>query len=406
MTAATCLVGLAMIAQGPPRVATAAESVTLRDGKVILGQLVDSADRRGPLVMLVRREWAARNLPDRAAAWEKAEAPIVARAEAQRRDRLAAWRRDRLGQAAEGDRISAWLERELARPVDRVGAGAVTAKAPLMAVNLGRTEVRAIERRPRAAARMLRLGWLSGFTDVETMATADLAQALEGRGFAPDLETTVSVESLLPLRPETDAHWLARRAATELANDPGGRFLRYQGLLLPEPAAGEPPPAGATLEAAAATIKNLLGETPVDPLPAKLRDLAARGRVGAVVTQMDLAADLATVTVRATVWVRIGRDQWTPALARAATANPDARPADAGANAGLADDPQVKAAFGVIEGLGFGEIPAEFKQRSLNMGAATLRALGEARAGLDKELSPLVLSLEAAREPKSEPKGR
>ena len=30
--------------------------------------------------MLVRRDWAEKNLPDRAAAWEKAEAPIVRKA--------------------------------------------------------------------------------------------------------------------------------------------------------------------------------------------------------------------------------------------------------------------------------------------------------------------------------------
>ena len=44
-------------------------------------------------------------------------------------------------------------------------------------------------------------------------------------------------------------------------------------------------------------------------------------------------------------------------------------PANAGD--GLADDPQVKAVFGVVESLGLGEVPPELKRRSLNMGAAT-----------------------------------
>ena len=42
-------------------------------------------------------------------------------------------------------------------------------------------------------------------------------------------------------------------------------------------------------------LKELLGEAPVDPLPGKLRDLAPKGRIGAVVTRLDLSPDLASV---------------------------------------------------------------------------------------------------------------
>src|SRR5436305_5018685 len=106
------IVGLASIAQGPP--ATAADSLTFRDGKVLLGQVLDS-DRRGPLMVLVRRAWADAHLPDRSAAWRKAEAPVVQRSIAQCRERLAAWRRDRLASPVEGDRILGWIDGELTR---------------------------------------------------------------------------------------------------------------------------------------------------------------------------------------------------------------------------------------------------------------------------------------------------
>src|SRR4051794_41041814 len=101
------IVGLASIAQAPP--AGAADALTFRDSKVLLGQVLDS-DRRGPLLVLVRRAWAEAHLPDRAAGWQKAEASLVQRPLAQRRERLAAWRRDRLAGAAEGDRILAWID--------------------------------------------------------------------------------------------------------------------------------------------------------------------------------------------------------------------------------------------------------------------------------------------------------
>ena len=66
------------------------------------------------------------------------------------------------------------------------------------------------------------------------MPVDDLKDALEGRGFAPEGEHTPSLSGLLPLLPEPDLQWLARRAATELAVDPDLRFLRYQGMILPD----------------------------------------------------------------------------------------------------------------------------------------------------------------------------
>ena len=372
---------------------TAADVLTLRDGKVVLGQVVDS-DRRGPLLIVVRRSWATTNLPEKAAAWEKAEGPTTQRAEAQRRERLAAWKRERRPNAADGDRITPWIDRELVRLNN---PNAPPPKSYLVAVKVNRTDVKALTRKPRTANRMLRLGWLSNLPDVETMPQEDLAQALEGRGFSPRADTPVSIDPLLPPQLEDEARWLVRRAATEVLNDPGGRLLRYQGMVMAEPAAGEAPPAAASLNAAIGTIKELLGEAPVDPLPGKLRELAGQGRVGAVVTRLDLSPDLSSVQVETTLWVRSG-DRWNPAIVRSSTVRPDDLPANAAD--GLADDPQVKAVFGIVEGLGLGEVPPELKRRSLNMGAATRKALGQARGALDQELNSAALSLEPKPAPK------
>ena len=71
----------------------------------------------------------------------------------------------------------------------------------------------------------------------------------------------------------------------------------------------------------------------------------------------------------------------------------------------LAEDPQVKGAFQIAELLGLGAIPAEVKQRSLRIGAATEKALGMARSAFNQDLDALALPvLEPAR--KRRPRAR
>src|SRR5438046_1287776 len=98
---------LAAPAVKPPE--TAADVVTLRDGKVVLGQIVDPAPR-GALRIVVRREWAVAELPDRAARWQTAETAGLGRARTQRRARLAAWRRERAASVKGDDSILPWID--------------------------------------------------------------------------------------------------------------------------------------------------------------------------------------------------------------------------------------------------------------------------------------------------------
>ncbi len=380
----------------PPVTASAvADAITWRDGKVLLGQVVESPDRRGPIVVLVRRAWAEANLPDRAAAWAKAEAPTIRQAEGLRRERLLAWRRSRPGAVEPSDKITPWLDAEIARfSAHPPGQGEAPAtKSPLMFVRLARNTIKAVDHKPKATGRLLRLAWTMGFNDPETTALADLKQGLEDRGFSAASDAPVSVDALLPIPLESDEQWQVRRAATELANLPGGRFLLYGGAVLPEPAPGEAPPAGAAMEALTSTLKDLLGEEKKNPLPAKFRELAAQGRVGAVVTSLEMAPDLASATVATTLWVAPGGNRdWVAAVSRSATSRPGDLPADAGAN--LAEDPQVKAALNIVASLGLGEIPPELKQRSLNMGFATQKALNDARSALSRALADLALPVD------------
>lgn len=387
----------------PVATGAAADAITLKDGKVVLGQVVESPDRRAPLVILVRRGWAEANLPEQAAAWEKAEAPTIRRADSVRRERLVAWRRSRPAQADPQDRLTPWLDAEVARLGAASGKGeAPTGRTPLMLVRLPRTGVKAVVQKPKATGRLLRLAWAMDFLDPESTPLDDLNRGLEDRGFSAASDAPVAIEALLPTPLESDAEWQVRRAATELAHLPGGRFLLHGGAALPEPAVGEAMPLGGAMEALDSTVRELLGEERKDPLPAKFRELAGQGRVGAVVTSLEMAPDMSAATVTTTLWVAPGggRD-WVPAIHRASTVRPGDLPADAGAN--LAEDPQVKAALNIVGQLGLGEIPPELKQRSLNMGYATQKALNDARTALNEAIGNLALPLEAPKAAESAP---
>ena len=148
---------------------------------------------------------------------------------------------------------------------------------------------------------------------------------------------------------------------------------------------------GLNLSTALSEITKLLdpAQGQIDPLAASLKKVAERGRVGAVVTRLDVPADLSGATVEITLWVRAGGDRWVPFGSRKATVRPDELAPEAGKN--LAGDPQVQTAFSVVESLGLGSIPPELKERSLRMGAATQKALGTARDAFSQDLDTLML---------------
>ena len=263
----------------------------------------------------------------------------------------------------------------------------------MIAVRLPRSELRGLERRPPDAERLLQLAWLCNLPDPESMPFAELTDALESRGYAATPAPGAlppSLNGLLPPTLEPEPIWLARRAATELAVDPDLRFLRFQDTVIPEPAAGQPL-GSLGLSSALSELKRLLDPDDgqrADPLTEKLSAVAARGRVGAVVTRLEIQPDLSGVTVESGLWIRSG-GRWMPFGSRAATV----RPEDLGQEAGktIEADPQVQGAFRIVESLGLGAIPADMKQRSLRIGAATEKALGMVRSAFNQDLQAFAL---------------
>ena len=115
----------------------------------------------------------------------------------------------------------------------------------LLKVRLQRNEVRELDRRGAPVERLLRLGWLCGLPEPESMTVDDLKTSLEAHGYAVDAtakNAPASLDRLLPLAAEPEPLWLGRRAATELAIDPDLRFIRFQDTVFPDPARASPCP--------------------------------------------------------------------------------------------------------------------------------------------------------------------
>ncbi len=379
-----------------PKDTTGADALVLRDGKTLLGQIYDPSPR-GTYIVLVRRAWAEANLPAWSDKWKAGENGTIEAAERQRRERLAIWRRDRLvapGAVPADDRITQWLDREMARPAGQ------SEPSVLMTVRLGRGDVKSVDRRGMAAARALRYGWLLGFNDPETTPLDDLKDSISARGMTTAGNEPIVLDSLLPATTETDDRWALRRAATEALNDEGLRFVRHGNVVLPEPVPGQPIDPTQAAAVIQDTIREVLGGSASDPLPARLQSVAAKGRVGAIVTRMELSPDLEGVTVESALFVRTASG-WTRGPWRAGTIRVgDVAP---GAAEAIADDPQVKSAFGLVDSIAPGMITPQMRQKGLDVGATTKRALSMARSSLSRDLAALAVPLESADAKKAKP---
>ena len=395
------ILGLVLTGADEPRVdasnsSTAADRITLRDGSVVMG-LVSSArtGARGSVEFLVRRDWAEKNVGDQLARWDQSTLKNVRRAAALRGKRLAEWRKERVASSGVGpdDRVVQWIDREM----NRMANPEDLARSPLVSVRLPRNEVREMKQQPASVQRLLRLGWLSQLPSPETMPVDELKNALEARGFNPDAAAKrppAPLDRLLPPASESEAVWQGRRAATEVAIDPGLRFIRVLDFVLPEPRPGEQPALNATsLTTAVSGLKRLLDPAAAqgqpDPLLEKLQSIAAQGRTGAVVTRLAFAPDMSAVTVELTLWVRTGGMRWVPYGSRFATVRPDDLPPEAGRD--IAEDPQVKSVFQIAEMLGQGANLQEMKGRSVRFGAATQKALGLSRSAFNQDLDGMML---------------
>ena len=372
-------------AKAEDRDAPAADRIVLRDGKELLGQVV-APTAKGGTVVVARREWLRAHLPDRMGTWEGSERAETAAARDQRHRRLEAWRRDRPAVAAPGDRITPWLDRELAN-----GAG-TDAPPTLMAIQLDKGEATSVQKRGDQAARALRSAWLLGLPDPEMSPLATLSDSIAGRGTVLEDEDPVAIDRLLPPSAESDDRWLLRRAATEVLNDEGLRYVRFGNTVLPEPAPGQVPDPALGPRLVEGTIKDVLSGGRVDPLPERLQGVAERGRVGMMVTRIEIAADFGSVAAESTLLYR-GQGGWDRGGWRSSTVRVGEVPPFV-MNA-VASDPQVKALLDFVDSIGGGLVSPQMKQRGLTIGTTAGGAAVMARSALTRSLVGLALDLES-----------
>jgi hypothetical protein len=377
-------------------VVSAADVMTLRDGRAVLGQVVDSAER-GRVAMIVGREWAREHQPERLKAWEAAEARTVERARRERLGRLRSWERERragMGTDEEKARNDLLL-RSIARSIERLEGD--QDRSPLLHASIDRRDVAKVERRPAREARLLQMGWLAGLAGVETTGVDELRAALEGRNFAVEGDEAVSIETLLPVVVETEPEWRLKRAAAEVQADRSVWFVRHGNIVAPEDAR----PDGLNLLGLSgigdlsSLVRELTGEGPAeDPLLARLRAVAARGGIGAVVTRLAIEPDLSEVEVTATLWVRATEDPGNWRTAGERTARVKTADVPAGAAQRIAADERVKGVFEVFDALGPGQVSPEMKERAVAIGAATQMALGQVREMANADLERLAVKLD------------
>jgi hypothetical protein len=365
------------------RDAPASDKIILKDGKELLGQIVDGSSNS---IVVARREWLKTNLSDRMPKWEEAERTQTAVAREQRYRRLQAWRQDRPSVAAPGDRITPWLDRELSK------AAGSDAPPFLMVIQLGKDEAKSVQKRGDQAARALRGAWILGLPDPESSPLATLTDSIAGRGTPIEADDPVYIDSLLPPAIEADDRWLLRRAATEVLNDEGLRYIRFGNTVLPEPVPGQAPDPTLGPKLVEGTIKDILTGGRVDPLPDRLRSVADRGRIGMMVTRIDISTDFTAVAAESMLYYRgeggWDRAAWRPANVRVGEVPPFVMNM-------VASDPQVKALLDFVDAIGGGLVSPQMKQMGLSIGTSAGGAAVMARSALTRSLLGIAFDLEA-----------
>lgn len=365
-----------------------ADRVIFRDGEEVLGQVVEPSPR-GIVRFVVRRAWAEEHCPEQLPAWERDEAARQELARRQRRDRLMAWAAERqtgLG-ALERDRIGRWITSELANLSQPTAP-----KTSLVVVDLDARSIHQVERRSEISRLLLRQAWRTKvIEEPETRSVDELSRLLEGRGVVVSGEDPALIDDLVGPLPESDASWMTRRAATEVQNDTGLRFVKYGELLLPEATDRlDPIAAGRMARSLIAGLIDDPATAKLDPLADQMRIVERQGQAGVIVTELEIASDLSGVTVVATLWVRESPGRWVPRLRRPARCRIAEVPDED--VAAVAAAPSVDRVLKLFELLGGGS-NAEGQRLGVRIGAATRRALGDATSALQREMEAIALPI-------------
>jgi hypothetical protein len=220
---------------------------------------------------------------------------------------------------------------------------------------------------------------------VEEQSAAALVAALKAKGIdaavvQPDLSGRV------PMEPESDRQWAARRALVEYAYLSKPHFQGTGNMLVRADSSAERP---AMAELIGKMLSDQLNSATSDrserAVPDALRAVAAEGLIGARITRVEQGERL--VKVNSQFFARMPDDSWQAVWQHAQQA--DATIARPQLEARVAQDPQLGPAINVLKGLGLSGAQ-DLGGVALRRGAATMEAL-DGPKGVNTSFEQLVI---------------
>lgn len=371
------------MAQGKSRADDlAVDVVQVRRGPKLLGAVLHRSGQ-GDVTLAVERDWlrqadrkffteqTARETEESRTAWQE----LITR--------LEAWKTARTGD----DRLIGFIESELARAKKRLAAldqPQDTVAAPqFLIIDLTSKQIDRVQQQPADKRQVALVAWQEQLPDVAQRSASSLKRELERRDIKVEAEHP-NLSDRLPIRRQTEAEWLARRAILEYAERKAVDFQGTGDLLVrtgdAKPQANLTQLLTQVLQSQlTSTLEDLLnegaggkpaGRKPTASALEKARQEARQaGANGFRATRLDLEVDQGRVRVEGTFVARTGEKKW-----QRIWRTEEVLPAGGGKEQRerIRNDPQVKQALELLSSTGLAANDA--LDTALGFGAATMTA--------------------------------
>jgi hypothetical protein len=397
------------VAQSTPRVPRwsglrlAVDVVKLKSGRTVRGTIA-RADAEGSLTMAVSREWLGKADPKLLEILEAEEAHTRIAALEQLRDRI----KKELERVSDESAVATFLRVERKRTESQLAESAPSEQPQFVWLELTAKKVSKITSPSVNQKRIAGWSWYERLANVETRDAEDLARELARKRIDP-AQPVPDLSERLSLRLQDEREWSARMALIYYSL---GKALDFQGtgdlLVRADRAknAEDIAPLIAKLFGGQvdALVKDLLNEGrsatgPSAPASAKSSNAwlepaireAERDKARAFrATRVDLSLERRQATVNSAFVVQLANGKWEILWSDRDTEDgSQERPA---MEAGIASDPQVKSALGLLKSLGAN---GDDQVRSaIRFGAATMAAQQAVNARFSQFQEPYLRRLD------------
>ncbi|MBS0267136.1 MAG: hypothetical protein JSS02_34740 [Planctomycetes bacterium] len=368
-----------------PAAELAVDVISVKGGPRLLGAVL-GREENGQLAVAVRREWLAQTHPQ---LYDASQRDTLVQCEAALqtlRGRIADWRKAR---PAEGE-LAAFLKQEADRveqDLQRLQAGRYQEPAPFLLLDFPQSRAERVVVQTAARRAVALAAWQVPLERVETRTAASLTQELKQRQLAPVTDPD-ELLLMLPVRPESESAWVARRALVEYQLRKPFDLQGTGDLVFPvgEQAAGAQ--AGRLIEG---VVKNLTGgglqgllDQALDPsarpqaagggaggekwLASASQAAAAADVSGFRVTRVDQNLEAQQVSVETRFVVRFSDGAWRTVWSH--TEKGDTTKVRGDLEQQIQQDPQVRQVLEIVKAVGLGG--DEQVKLALRFGAATM----------------------------------